>query len=768
VIPFEATRRRCDGVAASRSAPPDPLSDHRNQELSPMKRTLSIPGAVAVVALALPALAVATAGASPAPPSSAAAFSDHRSFDPPVAVDLDPAAGVVEVSLTAAETTWELVEGIETVVYAYNGSLPGPTIEAEVGDTVVVHFTNRLPEPTTVHWHGVETPAAMDGSHISQLEIQPGESFDYEFVVPDAATFWYHPHVRTFDQVERGLYGALVVRDPVKDAALGLDRLEEHIVFFDDVLLDSQLQIVPAFSFTDPLKNALYHLNGREGNHLLVNGRFGEEVTLALDNGRPQRWRFINAANTTFSRLALDEICRPARPEGCRVFEIGSDGGLLEEPQPRIPIQPFLCGPALDCGPYPAPLDPHPTLTLLPKLREGVFLMPGERMEVVFTPIGEPGQTWTIWNHDWRRGRHVAQYDPEVEGKILLFDDPLDGLYPPQELLRVQVVGEDPGTGEFEPPQDLLTDIEVPGGSRGVLPVTFGHLLPDPQGNVTLFAQADFSSGTMVPLPAAAVDSFNAHDVEVGDVWTWEVRNLTHGDHPFHTHGFSFVPIEVEFVDLDVPERNATVPWPFEEVKDTVRAAARGGSVPGRSWTLTRGVVRFDDEGREGRIEAQGQLPTFDPGGAWTSGGWLFHCHVLEHSAKGMLSFFEVHDPGNPFTLLGKHLAGAAGRPSLTASGDLSPGSAVVFELVGARPNARVHLVAGIELAREPIAGGELVPRIQRRFTTVTDAGGRATWSVFAWNDVGSGRTLYFQAAILDPSGPQELALSNALSFEVP
>ncbi len=179
-------------------------------------------------------------------------------------------------------------------------------------------------------------------------------------------------------------------------------------------------------------------------------------------------------------------------------------------------------------------------------------------------------------------------------------------------------------------------------------------------------------------------------------------------------------------------------------------------------------MVHFTDEGREGQVEAQGHLPTLDPSGAWTSGGWLFHCHVLEHGAKGMLSFFEVHEPSNPFVLLGKHLAGTAGNPSLTASGDLSPGSAVDFELVDARPGARVSLVASIELARQQLHGGEFVPAIQRRFTATADANGRASWSIFAWNDVRSGRTLYWQAAIEDPEGPEGWAFSNALSFTVP
>ena len=708
-------------------------------------------------------------------------------FDPPVATDINPAADIVEVNLSADVTTWQFISGIETDVYAYNGTIPGPTIEANIGDTVIVNFTNNLPEATTVHWHGVDTPATMDGSHVSQPHIQPGGTFRYEFVVDRASLFWYHPHVRTFDQVEKGLYGGLLVRDPAKDAALGFDQLEEHIVFFDDILLDNSFQIVPAFSFADPLQNALYHVNGREGNHLLVNGREASEVLLQVPNGKPQRWRFVNAANTTFARLGFGAVCRPGLPwPACPLWWIGTDGGLLEERIERRSIVPFSCG---LCGPEPnddffsefstdafhgtaeltgegrIPGPLHPTVELLAKSLEGMFLLPGERADMVFHPIGDENQIWTIWQHDWLRGRHIAVQDPQ--GNILLPDDPLDGIYPQQEFMRLQVVGPNPGVSEWEPPQDLQTTIVTPGPSKGVLPVTFGHGLPDTAGNVTLFAQADFSTGTMVPLPAAKVDSFNAFDVEVDDVWTWEVKNLTHGDHPFHTHGFTFVHVDTTFMDMDDPSQNITFEWPFQMIKDTIRAPARGG-LKGRSFTITRLATHFDDTNREGQAVAMGELPTFDGEGNFTSGGWLFHCHVLEHSAKGMLSFFEVRDPSNPFILLGKSLAGANGAPSLTAEGDLSPGSRIDFTLVNAAPNAPVQLIASIEAQRQMIAGGEFVPAFSRRFFRTTDSEGRATFSIKAWNKLPPGREVYWQVAVKDATGPEGWAFSNALMFVKP
>jgi FtsP/CotA-like multicopper oxidase with cupredoxin domain len=107
----------------------------------------------------------------------------------------------------------------ETEVWSYNGTVPGPEIRARQGDRLRVVVTNRLKEATTVHWHGIRLPNAMDGvPHVTQSPIAPGDSFIYEFDLHDAGTFWYHPHLRTFEQAGRGLSGALIVeeRQPIE------------------------------------------------------------------------------------------------------------------------------------------------------------------------------------------------------------------------------------------------------------------------------------------------------------------------------------------------------------------------------------------------------------------------------------------------------------------------------------------------------------------------------------------------------------------------
>ena len=92
-------------------------------------------------------------------------------FEPAALEDVNPNPDVVEVFLEAEVAKARFGRGPRTAVWTYNGITPGPTINAKVGDTIIVHFTNSLPEDTTVHWHGVETPATMDGSNISQLTV---------------------------------------------------------------------------------------------------------------------------------------------------------------------------------------------------------------------------------------------------------------------------------------------------------------------------------------------------------------------------------------------------------------------------------------------------------------------------------------------------------------------------------------------------------------------------------------------------------------------
>ena len=107
----------------------------------------------------------------------------------------DTGRTIVAVDFEAREFDWTIAPGAVFKGWGFNGQVPGPTIEARVGDVLEVRFTNRLAEPTTLHWHGLRIPAPMDGTDMVQNPVKPGESFTYRFRLPDAGTFWYHPHV---------------------------------------------------------------------------------------------------------------------------------------------------------------------------------------------------------------------------------------------------------------------------------------------------------------------------------------------------------------------------------------------------------------------------------------------------------------------------------------------------------------------------------------------------------------------------------------------
>ncbi len=133
-------------------------------------------------------------------------------------VVLDPEitdGGVLQWELTASVIEWETEPGKIVEAYAYNGMVPGPQLRAEVGDTVRIILTNELPEPTTLHSHGLFVPPNMDGVPvISQPAIMPGESFTYEYTLRNAGSHMYHSHFMAEHQVPMGLLGALVVTDP--------------------------------------------------------------------------------------------------------------------------------------------------------------------------------------------------------------------------------------------------------------------------------------------------------------------------------------------------------------------------------------------------------------------------------------------------------------------------------------------------------------------------------------------------------------------------
>lgn len=267
------------------------------------------PTALAEVVLA--ALA-GCSGSSPQPPSPAArAVAEFAGAYP---TEAPPSTGIRDYELVAAPSEVALIDGRTLSVWAYNGQVPGPTLRVRLGETLRVRFTNKLPEETTIHWHGVRVPNAMDGvPGVTQPPIAPGETFTYEFTPKDAGTFWYHPHVRASEQVERGLYGMLVVEDPAAPAFT-----QDVTWVVDDWRLDATGQIDPAFNTRHDLA-----MDGRWGGTVTVNGHTDE--VLRVRPGERVRLRILDSANGRVFRPDFGAI---------HAEIIAVDGLYVREPVP--------------------------------------------------------------------------------------------------------------------------------------------------------------------------------------------------------------------------------------------------------------------------------------------------------------------------------------------------------------------------------------------------------------------------------------------------
>lgn len=183
-----------------------------------------------------------------------------------------------------------------TEVWSYNDRVPGPELRFRQGERLRIEVHNALATETTVHWHGIRLPNAMDGvPNVTQPPIAAnGGRFTYEFELPDAGTFWYHPHLGSAEQVGRGLYGALVVeeRDPP-----AVDR--DLVWVLSDWRLDREARMRADFGNPMDASHA-----GRIGNTVTVNGVLGEGFTVRA--GERIRLRLVNASTARIYGLVFE------------------------------------------------------------------------------------------------------------------------------------------------------------------------------------------------------------------------------------------------------------------------------------------------------------------------------------------------------------------------------------------------------------------------------------------------------------------------------
>lgn len=248
----------------------------------------------------------------------------------------------------------------ETAIWGYGGSVPGPVIRVRQGERLVRGFRNDLPQPSTVHWHGIRIANAMDGvPGLTQDAVEPGAAFRYDFALPDAGTYWYHPHNRTWEQMARGLYGALVVAEV--EGAPDVDA--DEVLLIDDWRLTETAQISEDF---DSLHDRAH--GGRLGTWITVNGD-GAWQRMVRRFARV-RLRLVNTANA-------------------RIFSLGTIGltGWVVA----------LDGMPLD---VPEPLD-------------RIVLAPAQRADLVVDVTAEDGEEAFLVSHEHDGGYAIATFGVE-------------------------------------------------------------------------------------------------------------------------------------------------------------------------------------------------------------------------------------------------------------------------------------------------------------------------------------------------------------------
>jgi FtsP/CotA-like multicopper oxidase with cupredoxin domain len=427
----------------------------------------------------------------------------------------------------------------KTSVWSFNETFPGPVLRFRRGDRAHITVRNQLPQETTVHWHGLRVPNAMDGvPGVTQLPIAAGGRFDYRFDLPDSGTFWYHPHQASFEQVPRGLYGALIVEE---DKAPKVDRDEVWVL--SDIKLDEQMQQVEDYGRILDFAN-----EGRRGNQLLVNGLVaGPERKIAVRSGERLRLRLINAASARFFKLSL---------EGHVASIVAWDGQGLATPQPAPP--------------------------------DGITLGPGMRVDLILDCMEKPGSRFEV--------REAGR--PKASATVLGIID-----YSTQPPVRGKA---------------LATSIIVP-----------PNAIPEPDLNKAIDHYIMFQGGMR---GAPSIGMIDGKPSRIQDIMAKQGLAWTMNYNAQHEHALMHEPLlnlsRGEHVILHMVNETDFI-HPMHLHGHFFRLlAVNGVANPQREWRDT--VIMGARQSMDVAFVAE------------NPGEWMYHCHILDHAAGGMMGTIVV------------------------------------------------------------------------------------------------------------------------------
>ncbi len=414
-------------------------------------------------------------------------------------------------------------------IWGYDGGVPGPLMRVRQGERLRVRLKNSLPQPSTIHWHGIRIDNAYDGvAGLTQEAVPPGATFDYDFVVPDAGTFWYHPHNRSWEQLARGLYGTLIVEEPEPPQAD-----QDLVLAFDDWRLDSAGKLhEESFGSLMDWSHA-----GRLGNVLTVNGKPFE--TIAVKAGERLRLRVLNTANARVLTFRF----RDHAP-----VLIARDG------------QPVKPG----------------------ELAGDLVLSPGERADLMLDMTLAPGAVAAIEEVSGQDGLEIARFAYHASDVARA-----------HALAAPMALAANPLSHALDLGSALSQDLLMEGGAMGRM--ASARLDGEVMGMRALVERGKAWAFNGV----AGMETTPLLSVALGRTVRMPLINDTRWPHAIHVHGHHF----------RVLERNG-VPVQEEAWKDTVLVAPQ-----------ERVVIAFVAD---------------------NPGKWMLHCHMLEHQAAGMATWFEV------------------------------------------------------------------------------------------------------------------------------
>ena len=420
-------------------------------------------------------------------------------------------------------------------LWLYNGESPGPELRVKQGDTVRVRFTNELDEPTSIHWHGIRIVNSMDGvSGLTQEPVKPGEAFEYVFEVPDAGTFWYHAHNKSWEQVARGLYGSLIVEEPQSL----VDREHDITLVIDDWRLsnDGTFDLASLGNLGD------WSHAGRLGNWLTVNGK--SQPTFKLVKGETYRLRLINAANARILQIDPSAI-------GAKV--IGYDGFLVTEARETQ--------------------------------GEVLAVTPAQRVDLLFTPddasvkkLNDVGD-FALQEISGREALSIALFEVEERNSKAA---------PTSKLTLHQNKIAEPDTDSAK-----AVSLDMAGGAMGRMGQMMYRGKKMKRGDFERTGQMWSFNGI------ANLGEKPLFRANKGETIVLTTDNQTGWPHGIHLHGHHFQVLELN-----------------------------GKPLKHRDWRDTFTIDRDETV----KIAFVADNP----------GKWLLHCHMLEHAAAGMNTWFEV------------------------------------------------------------------------------------------------------------------------------